>query len=98
MYIGCLSFFLLEKSRNYFLLSTVCCTSLVLSTWHDTRLSTTLAGHDIPDSWPVLITVTEGKDAPDLFLSWFVPPGTEPEFSDALVNVQHKNAATVYVR
>ncbi|KAM4541621.1 uncharacterized protein PAE49_018563 [Odontesthes bonariensis] len=56
------------------------------------------AGHDIPDSWPVLITVTEGKDAPDFFLSWFVPPGKEPENSDALVNLQHKNAAIVYVR
>ncbi|XP_041865610.1 heme-binding protein 2-like [Melanotaenia boesemani] len=56
------------------------------------------AGHEMPDSWPVLITVREGEDALDLSLSWFVPPGVKAGITDASVTLQHKDAATVYVR
>ncbi|CAG5867068.1 unnamed protein product [Menidia menidia] len=56
------------------------------------------AGQEIPDSWPVLVTVTEGTDKPDISLSWFVPPGMKPEISDSSVTLQHREAATVYIR
>ncbi|KAK9542076.1 hypothetical protein VZT92_002071 [Zoarces viviparus] len=48
------------------------------------------------DSWPVLITVTNGSD---LSLSWFVPPGTmESKITDPSVTLQSRPEVTVYVR
>ncbi|XP_040905567.1 heme-binding protein 2-like [Toxotes jaculatrix] len=58
------------------------------------------AGYEIPvDSWPALITITEGGDGPDLSMSWFLPPGTtKPENTDPSVKLQSRPEATVYVR
>ncbi|XP_070842562.1 uncharacterized protein [Chaetodon trifascialis] len=55
------------------------------------------AGYTIADdTWPVVITVTEGHD---LSMSWFVAPGTAiPENTDHSVTLQSKPATTVYVR
>ena len=51
------------------------------------------------DTWPTLITVTEGEDGRGISLSWFVPPGTiKPESTDPLVILQSRREATVYVR
>ncbi|XP_056251764.1 heme-binding protein 2-like [Seriola aureovittata] len=58
------------------------------------------AGNEIPtNTWPALITVSEGENGPDLSMSWFVPPGTtKPENTDPSVTVQSRPEATVYVR
>ncbi|XP_070772140.1 heme-binding protein soul2 [Enoplosus armatus] len=54
------------------------------------------AGRAIPDSWPVLVTVTDGRD---LSLSWFVAPNTmKAENADPSVTLQSRPEATVYVR
>merc|ERR1739838_65842 len=57
-------------------------------------------GYDIPaDTWPVLITITEGENSRNVSMSWFVPPGTtKPGNTDELVTLQSRPAATVYVR
>uniref|UniRef100_A0A665UB49 Heme-binding protein soul2 n=1 Tax=Echeneis naucrates TaxID=173247 RepID=A0A665UB49_ECHNA len=58
------------------------------------------SGSMIPtNTWPVLITVSEGENGPDLSLSWFLPPGTrKPENTDSSVTIQTRPEATIYVR
>lgn len=58
------------------------------------------AGYDIPtDTWPALITATQGEDGLSLSMSWFLPPGvTKPENNDPSVTVESRPAATIYVR
>uniref|UniRef100_A0A3Q3B6P6 Uncharacterized protein n=1 Tax=Kryptolebias marmoratus TaxID=37003 RepID=A0A3Q3B6P6_KRYMA len=56
------------------------------------------AGKPLPDSWPVLITRRKAGGADALSLSWFLPPGSEPEFSDTSVQLEHRAAGTVYVK
>ncbi|KAM7408135.1 hypothetical protein PAMA_002017 [Pampus argenteus] len=56
-------------------------------------------GYEIPvDTWPGLMSVTQGEDGSALSMSWFVPPGTpKPENTDELVTLQSIPEATVYV-
>ncbi|CAK6975999.1 heme-binding protein 2-like [Scomber scombrus] len=58
------------------------------------------AGYKIPkDTWPALISVTEGKNGSAVSMSWFVPPGTKtPENTDESVTLQSRPETTVYVR
>ncbi|KAF0027656.1 hypothetical protein F2P81_020397 [Scophthalmus maximus] len=64
------------------------------------RQSQKKAGYEIPsDTWPGMITVTEGEGDPHLSYSWFLPPGTaRTNSTDPSVAVQTRPGATVYVR
>uniref|UniRef100_A0A3Q3LWX4 Heme-binding protein soul2 n=1 Tax=Mastacembelus armatus TaxID=205130 RepID=A0A3Q3LWX4_9TELE len=58
------------------------------------------AGYEIPDNtWPALITVTEGDSGLNLSLSWFLPPDTrKPAYNDPAVTLQTIPESTFYVR
>uniref|UniRef100_A0A667XR13 Heme-binding protein soul2 n=1 Tax=Myripristis murdjan TaxID=586833 RepID=A0A667XR13_9TELE len=60
------------------------------------------AGSDVPmNTWPALVTVTEGEDGSDgeVSVSWFVSADTElPKATDPSVSEELRPAATVYVR
>ncbi|KAM6916557.1 heme-binding protein 2-like [Xenentodon cancila] len=56
------------------------------------------AGQAIQNAWPALVTLTGDENNPDVYLSWFVPPGVNPEIFDTSAALQHRDATTVYVR
>uniref|UniRef100_A0A1A8I020 Heme-binding protein soul2 n=1 Tax=Nothobranchius kuhntae TaxID=321403 RepID=A0A1A8I020_NOTKU len=56
------------------------------------------AGNEIPDTWPVLITISEGTTGLVQSLSWFLPPGPEPQIADPSVFLLRKSAATIYTK
>uniref|UniRef100_A0A1A7WFC8 Heme-binding protein soul2 n=1 Tax=Iconisemion striatum TaxID=60296 RepID=A0A1A7WFC8_9TELE len=56
------------------------------------------AGKEIPDTWPVLITSTDGTNGFIQSLSWFLPPGPEPQIADPSVYLLRKSASTIYVK
>uniref|UniRef100_A0A3Q3GM87 Uncharacterized protein n=1 Tax=Kryptolebias marmoratus TaxID=37003 RepID=A0A3Q3GM87_KRYMA len=62
------------------------------------KLETFWKEAELPDSWPILITRREAGGGDALSLSWFLPPGFEPQFSDTSVHLERRDAATVYVR